>query len=168
VGPETPVSPCSKSTMHHLIQVPCLHRGHHTGFPPFLYPSPSIFSIFPPLFPLCSIIAMPLLLPHYPSPPASLVCLSLLFLFPFLFIFFFSHCPPLLRLSCVPSSPVHHAPPFYFHLLSFVVFFFFFFGLSLQIIPHHWFLRPTLLHTRTTLDIHQKCRTKEMQHRKDR
>jgi hypothetical protein len=51
VGPETPMSPCSKSTMHCLIQVPCLHGGYHARFPPFLHPSPSIFCIFLPLFP---------------------------------------------------------------------------------------------------------------------
>jgi hypothetical protein len=31
VGPETPISPYSKSTMCLLFQVPCLHRGYHAG-----------------------------------------------------------------------------------------------------------------------------------------
>jgi hypothetical protein len=119
------MSPCSKSTRLHLIQVPRLHRGHHAMFPPFFHPSPSIFSIFLHLFPPCSIIAVPSLPPHHPSPHAALVRSSLSFPFPFLF-FFFSPCPPLLHLSPVPSSPIRRAPPFCFHLLSFVVFFFFF------------------------------------------
>jgi hypothetical protein len=127
VGPETPVSPCSKSTTYHLIQVPCLYRGYHAGFPPFLHPSPSIFSIFPPLFPPCSIIAMPSLPSHRTSPPTTLIRSSLSFPFPFLFFFFFSPCLPPLRLSPMPSSPVRCAHPFQFSLLTFVVFFFFFF-----------------------------------------
>jgi hypothetical protein len=32
---------------HHLVQEPCLLRGHHArSFPPFLYPSPPIFKLF--------------------------------------------------------------------------------------------------------------------------
>jgi hypothetical protein len=161
------MSPCSKSTTHHLIQVPCLHRGHHAGFPPFLHPSPSIFSIFPPLFPPCSIITVPSLPPHRPSPPAALVHSSLSFPFPFLFFFFSlsAPAPPLTR-AVLPRSPCSSVPLPSPQFCCF--FFFFFFGLGLQIIPHRRSLRPTLLHTRTTLDIHRKCRTKEMQRRKDR
>jgi hypothetical protein len=132
VGPETPISPCSKSTMHPLIQVPCLHRGCRTGLPPFLHPYPSIFSIFPPLFPPCSIIATPLLLPHHPSPPTTLIYSSLLFPFPFLF-FFFSLSTPTLPLThaVLPYSPrssiPHFSPQFCcFFFFSFFFFFFFF------------------------------------------
>jgi hypothetical protein len=139
VGPETTMSPCSKSTTRRLIQVPCLHRGHHAGLPPFLYPSPSIFSIFPPLFPLHSIITMPSLPLHHPSPPAAPVCLSLSFPFPFLFFFFFfffffSPCLPPLHLSPLPSSPIRHIPLLRFHLLS--LFFLFFFFLWSQSADH--------------------------------
>jgi hypothetical protein len=166
VGPETPMSPCSKSTTCRLIQVPCLHRGHHARFPPFLYPSPSIFSIFPPLFPPCSIIAIPSLLPHRASPPAALVRSPLSFPFPFLFSFFFLVCP---RSASHPCCP----PPFTALLRSasissVLLFFFFFFRSRPADHPRRRSLCPTLLRTHTTLDIHRKCRTKEMQCRKDR
>jgi hypothetical protein len=112
VGPETPMSPCSKSTTHRLIQVPCLHRGYHAVFPPFLHPSPSIFSIFPPLFPPYSIITMPSLLPHRPSPPAAPVHSSLSFPAPFFYFFFFSLSAPAPSIThaVLPRSPHSSVP----------------------------------------------------------
>jgi hypothetical protein len=78
VGPETPISPCSKSTMNLLFQVPCLHRGCHAGLPPFIHPSLPSFPICPPLFPprcITSEPSLPLLLTPLSLSPSFLASL---------------------------------------------------------------------------------------------
>jgi hypothetical protein len=78
VGPETPMSPCSKSTMCLLIQVPCLHRGcrarlHLSSALPLPF-----FPICPSLFPSLFISSGPSLpLPVAPLPPCIPLCTSL-------------------------------------------------------------------------------------------
>jgi hypothetical protein len=86
-GLKTKISPCSKSTMRLLFQVPCLHRGRHAGLPPF----PSIFSYLSAFISSAVYLLQAFIAPHLRH---SLPILLLL-------------CQP----PCCPSSPLSSALP---------------------------------------------------------
>jgi hypothetical protein len=75
IGPETPISPYSKSTMYYLIQVPCLHWGYHT----MLQDIPTLHSNSepPPAFSTTTqnsldfLVEFELAISNYPCPPFS-------------------------------------------------------------------------------------------------
>jgi hypothetical protein len=92
-GLYSPISPCFRSTMHHLVQVPCLHRGRRSGLPPFLLPSPPMCFPFPAVISsaCCHLLAFhaPSHRLSLPSPPPTMPVPVLCCLPPSLFMYFF-------------------------------------------------------------------------------